>query len=232
MKFSRHYLSSMFPILLVVSVLFCSCGIPSFCTLNGITINSKNTNDLSFSVSGTDSDLTLVEKGPGLLLMYTYGDIPTPYADLTNSTGIIKSFNSLAENKIYINANNSILDYKAGDNIDYTLYAFSNYINNTSVAVRTPSYNIDLRNAGYIENTSIKDNASFRLSKRSWTDDEIIIDINNSNDTVIQSLYVDLDNSTKQYIYVYAAFSAEVGDFSNIYWSKLKYLGTISKDSI
>lgn len=230
MNKNRHLSVLIFSLILLVSVFLCSCGIPSFCTLNNISITAKTGSKFGFNIKGTDTDLSLIEEGPGVLLMFVQGDQETPYSDLTNSSGIVSSFKNLSENKVYINSDNSIITYKSGDNNEYTLMAFCNYVDSSFISAKTPSYTLNLKNLGYISSNTVN-NASFILNKESWDDDKVIISIIGEEDNLIHTIGAEIDSSTNKYIYIYVALSAEVGDFSNIYWSNLKYIGSISKDS-
>lgn len=209
-------------IFMMVSVFLFSCGIPTFCVLDGISIKKSNE---SFTVSGSAEDLSLIDIGPGLLISYVIGDTKTPLSELTNSSGIIKSFKDLTAKKLYINNDKSILTYSAGDGKNYTLYAFDNKKNESSVQVSSPEYNFSL-NPSNTKITSI--NKKYDIVVNSWTDNKLDISIMNDSKE-IRRITADTSGKNGDFAHIYVAFSAEVGKFSNIYWSPLTYICTVSK---
>ncbi len=203
MKRRRHILC----ILIIVASLFISsCGVPTICTLNNISISKKSNTDnkINFTVKGTDSDLSLVsESCPGLLLCYVESDDFTPI----NASTITSAFSKTVTNKVYIQNDNLILTVD-----DYKLYAFQ--ADSDGTRVTTPSFNLNLH--PYITNTTM----DAQLEMEYIADRMFTVGGN--------SLYIhEITNVDKHYIHVFAALSAEQGEFTNSYWSGLVYLGYI-----
>lgn len=206
MKRRRHILC----ILIIVASLFISsCGVPTICTLNNISISkisSTTDNTIEFSVKGTDSDLSLVsESCPGLLLCYVESDDFTPI----NASTITSAFSKTVTNKVYINDDNLILTVE-----DYKLYAFQ--ADTAGTRVSTPSFSLNLHK--YINYSTTMDA-------------QLNIEYAGAQEFTVggKSIYIHeiTDIDKQQYIHVFAAFSAEQGDFTNSYWSNLVYLGYI-----
>ncbi len=204
MNSRRHILC----ILIIMASLFLSsCGVPTICTLNNVSISKKSNTDnkINFTVKGTDSDLSICSATcPGLLLCYVeYND---PY--LPDTSQVTTAFSKTVTNKVYIQDNNLILTTN-----DYKLYAFQ--ADSDGTRVTTPSFNLNLH--PYITNTTMDAELEMQyVADRMFTV--------GGNSMYIHEI-TDIDN--QRYIHVFAAFSAEQGSFSNSYWSKLVYLGNI-----
>lgn len=212
-------------LLCVVSIFLYSCGIPTFCTLENISFTSSN---LGFTLNGIEQDLSKVEKGPGVIICYVVGDSEIPDPDLINTTGLIKHFKEITDlNKLNIANDNSITKFTTYQGNEYTLYAFNNISNQIIYRCSNPVYNIDLKSNGYINNNSISETFSF--NDIIWNVNDLNIKVKDSSNNIVQNLYADLTNENGSYVYLYVAFSAEVGNFSNNYWSKLLYIGSIAK---
>ena len=204
MKRRRHILC----ILIIVASLFISsCGVPTICTLNNISISKKSNTDnkINFTVKGTDSDLSLVsESCPGLLLCYVESDDFTPI----NASTITSAFSKTVTNKVYIQNDNLILTVD-----DYKLYAFQEDRNGTRVT--SPSFSLNLHPYIFYKTTMDAQLEMEYIVDRMFT-------VGGS------SMYIhEITNVDKHYIHVFAALSAEQGEFTNSYWSSLVYLGYI-----
>lgn len=204
MKRRRHILC----ILIIVASLFISsCGVPTICTLNNISISKKSNTDnkINFTVKGTDTDLSLVsESCPGLLLCYVESDDFTPI----NAGTITTAFSKTVTNKVYINDDNLILTVD-----DYKLYAFQADASGTRVS--TPSFSLNLHPYIFYKTTMDAQLEMEYIADRMFT-------------VGGNSLYIhEITNVDKHYIHVFAALSAEQGEFTNSYWSGLVYLGYI-----
>lgn len=191
----------------MASLFLSSCGVPTICTLNNISISKKSNvdNTIEFTVKGTDSDLEMVSAScPGLLLCYVESDDFTPI----NAGTITSAFSKTVTNKVYINDDNLILTVD-----DYNLYAFQ--ADALGTRVQTPSFSLNLHKY---------------INYRTTMDADLTMEyIDGQRFTVGgKSLYIhDIKDVNKNYIHVFAAFSAEQGDFTNSYWSGLTYLGYI-----
>ena len=198
--------------MIMASLFLFSCGIPTIITLNNINISQikKSDNTVEMLVRGTDTDLEKVSAYcPGLLLCYVESD--SDY--LFNQDKIISAFSKTVSNnnKIYINDNNEILTTEEDK---YILYAFQKDTQGTRVS--TPSYSLNLH--PFMSGLTM--NADLTLEYVSGQEFKLK---NNS-------LYIRTEDRTQtnnNYIHVFAAFSAEQGDFTNTYWSTLVYLGCI-----
>ena len=163
-------------------------------------------------MKGTDTDLEKVSAYcPGLLLCYVESDNDIIFdTDISNVTSkFAKSVSN--SNKIFINDNNVIL---TTDDDQYTLYAFQKDTEGTRVS--TPSYSLNLHQ--FISGTTM--NADLTVEYLEGT--RFTVKGN--------SLYIRTEDRTitnNNFIYIFAAFSAEQGEFTNTYWSKLVYLGYI-----
>lgn len=190
----------------MASLFLFSCGIPTICTLNNISIKTvKQVQSLEFTVKGTDSDLSVVsESCPGLLMCYVVTDDFT----FTDSSKIISAFSKTVTNKVYIQDDSLILSTD-----DYNLYAFQ--ADKEGTRVSTPSFSLNLHPYIFYKTTMDAD-----LVMEFEGDREFTVDGN--------SLYIhNVSDPDYHYIHVFAAFSAEQGDFTNTYWSGLVYLGYI-----
>jgi len=207
MKRRRHILCLL---MIMASLFLYSCGIPTICTLNNININKVTTTDntVQMTVKGTDTDLEKVSSScPGLLLCY----VETDDFVFTDSSKITSEFSKTVSNnsKIFINNNNEILTTD-----DYVLYAFQK--DAAGARVSTPSYSLNLH--PYI--TGVTMDADLTLEHVEGQ--QFAIKAN--------SLYIrteDREKTRNNFIHVFAAFSAEQGEFTNTYWSSLVYLGYI-----
>lgn len=190
----------------MASIFLFSCGIPTICTLNNISIKPVNkVQSLEFTVKGTDSDLSVVsESCPGLLLCYVVTDNFT----FTDSSKINSAFSKTVTNKVYIQDDSLILSTD-----DYNLYAFQ--ADEEGTRVSTPSFSMNLHPYIFYKTTMNAD-----LVMEFEGDREFTVGGN--------SLYIhNVSDPDYHYIHVFAAFSAEQGDFTNTYWSGLEYLGYI-----
>ena len=205
MKRRRHILC----ILIIVASLFISsCGVPTICTLNNISISKKSSttdNTIEFSVKGTDTDLTACSATcPGLLLCY----VEYNYPYLPDTSQVTTAFSKTVTNKVYIQDNNLILNTD-----DYKLYAFQADRNGTRVT--SPSFSINLHPYIFYKTTMDAQLEMEYIADRMFT-------------VGGNSLYIhEITDVEKHYIHVFAAFSAEQGEFTNSYWSGLVYLGYI-----
>jgi len=198
----------------MASLFLYSCGIPTICELSNINISKVTTSDntVRMTVKGTDTDLEKVSAYcPGLLLCYVESDNDIIFdTDISNVTSkFAKSVSN--SNKIFINDNNVIL---TTDDDQYTLYAFQKDTEGTRVS--TPSYSLNLHQ--FISGTTM--NADLTVEYLEGT--RFTVKGN--------SLYIRTEDRTitnNNFIYIFAAFSAEQGEFTNTYWSKLVYLGYI-----
>jgi len=197
----------------MASLFLFSCGVPTICELSNISINSSSatTNPLPFSITGKDSDLSMVaDDCPGLLLCYVEADSYVLSIDKKTITDAFKTTVS-NNNKIYINPQNIIIDKS-----DFTLYAFQKNKEGTQ-SVITPSYSLNLHDYIQYPTTMLaelelvfnKDDQKFSIA---------------GNDLYVR----DVDRTDNHYIHVFAAISAEHGDFTNAYWSGLTYIGCIN----
>ena len=206
----RHTLCVL--ILIMTSLFLSSCGEPSLCTLSGIDITKIETTDdktVSVRVHGTDTDLSKLSAGPGVILCYCFAK------DVTFDYDAAKDpFAKLVKTKLIINDNSSILSF-GEDNT--TLYAFQKNKEGDR-RVSSPTYCYDLY-------SSISGNSIDKTLTLSYMDNREFYLENNSTTFYVGTLP---DTSEYQYIYIYAAFSAEQGTFSNNYWSTLRCLGKVS----
>lgn len=204
MKRRRHILCFL---IIVASLFLSSCGVPTICTLNNISISKKSNTDnkINFTVKGTDSDLSLVsESCPGLLLCYVESDDFTPI----NASTITSAFSKTVTNKVYINDDNLILTVE-----DYKLYAFQADRNGTRVT--SPSFSLNLHPYIFYKTTMDAQLEIEYIADRMFT-------------VGGNSMYIhEITDVDKHFIHVFAAFSAEQGSFTNSYWSNLVYLGFI-----
>ena len=195
-------------LIILASVLFFSCGVPTICTLNNIKVKkgTYTQSTVSFSIEGTDSDLSMVSTScPGLLVCY----VANNSIAFSDSSTVTSAFKSKITNKVYIDYDNSILTY--GNNND-KLYVFSK---ENGSRVLSPSYCMNLH--GFISGTTM--NAPLTLTHESGQQYTInTTTIYTSSDVV----------GYNQYLHVFAAFTADQGNFSNAYVSDLVYLGYIT----
>ena len=209
MKRRRHILCLL---IIVASLFLYSCGVPTICTLNNLSISkvSKSDNTVEFTIKGTDSDLDLVSTScPGLLLCY----VESNSFVLTNVSEVTNAFSNTVTNKVYIDNNNVIL---TTDN--YTLYAFQKDTEGTRVS--TPSFSLNL----HPDITDTTMDADIIVEYVADQEFFITDSINNQNLYVINE---DRAQTENYFIHIFAAFSAEQGDFTNTYWSNLLYVGCI-----
>lgn len=202
----RHTLCIL--ILIMTSLFLSSCGEPSLCTLSGIGIY-KNTDitvpkTVSVKIDGSDTDLTKLTSGPGVIFCYCFGD------NMIDTSGPIEPFKNLVKTKLIIDYDNNskILTF---DNTD--LFAFERL--NSKISSPSYCYNLHGDISGISINNKIltllyEDNRQFDLDGAKFYTKDLPEDIEG------------------QYIYIYAAFSAEEGSFSNNYWSSLVYLGSVA----
>lgn len=202
----RHILCIL--ILIMTSLFLSSCGEPSLCTLSGIDITKYTVQEdkkVAVKINGSDTDLSKLSNGPGVIFCYCFGDA-TFEGQVSDA---VTPFANLVKTKLIIDYDNNskILTF---DNTD--LFAFERQ--NSKIGSPTYCYNL----YGDISGTSInnkiltleyEDNRQFDLNGDKFYTKELPDDV------------------TGQYIYIYAAFSAEEGSFSNNYWSKLVYLGRV-----
>ncbi len=194
----------------MASLFLYSCGIPTICTLNNIKVKkgSATDNTVQMTVKGTDTDLEKVSAScPGLLLCY----VETDDFVFTDSSKITSEFSKTVSNnsKIFINNNNEILTTD-----DYILYAFQK--DAAGARVSTPSYSLNLH--PYMSGVTM--------------DADLTLEHVSGQQFAIKgtSLYIrteDREKTRNNFIHVFAAFSAEQGEFTNMYWSSLVYLGYI-----
>lgn len=197
----------------MASLFLSSCGVPTICTLNNISISKKSSttdNTIDFSVKGTDTDLTACSATcPGLLLCYVQSNDFTPI----NADKITSAFSKTVTNKVYINDDNLILTVE-----DYKLYAFQ--ADTAGTRVSTPSFSLNLH--PYIFN-------------KTTMDAQLKIEYAGGQEFTVggKSIYIHeiTDIDKQQYTHVFAALSAEQGEFTNSYWSGLVYLGYIDINS-
>jgi len=209
----RHTLCIL--ILIMTSLFLSSCGEPSLCTLSGISITKQSTSDekkVSVKISGSDTDLSKLSTGPGVLLCYAFGsatmdpdEAKTPFANLVKTKLIID-----------YDDNSSILTFGSDNTV---LYAFARNEAGTS-RISSPEYCYNLY--PYISGTTLSKTLTLEYKNdRKFTLDGLY-------DFYTKTLPTDL--SSTSYIYIYAAFSAEEGTFSNNYWSSLVNIGRVAID--
>lgn len=183
-----------------------SCGIPTICTLDNVKVAKGSTTDteIFFTISGTDPDLAIVSSSnPGLVLCYVATD------DIViDDSAVTKAFKDKVIFKVTIEDDNSILSYGDGDK----LYIFQADASGTRVG--SPSYCLNLH--PYIADTTMY--ADLTLKKQSTQEYTIGLISKKlyTSSSVIQG---------KSFIHVFAAFTAEQGNFSNNYISQMVYLG-------
>jgi len=206
----RHTLCIL--ILIMTSLFLSSCGEPSLCTLSGISITKQSISDekkVSVKISGSDTDLSKLTSGPGVLLCYAFGSVTmdpdeakTPFANLVKTKLIID-----------YDDNSSILTFGSDNTV---LYAFSKNESGTG-RISSPDYCYNLFSD--ISGTSLNKTLTLEYKDgRKFTLDD-------AYDFYTKTLPT--DTTATPYIYIYAAFSAEQGSFSNNYWSSLINLGRI-----
>ena len=205
-------------VLLFLSFLFYSCGIPSFCTLNNLSVSASAANH-SISISGVDTDLSKITVGPGLLICYVpFKDGESLTKPETSNNKVYSAFSELVKSKLLIE-DNFILTTK-DENTDFSLYAFE--LGSTSV--NGPSYTLDLNSAGFISNNSINTGLiTIEKDESDETGKKFVLRY--SGDKFVSLTADNVTDETVGY-YIFAAFSAEVGLFSNNWWSNLSYLGS------
>lgn len=204
-------------VITVASVFLCSCGQPSYKTLSEISlIPGSSSNQLSLKFEGIDSDLSSVKDGPSLFIGYVVSDTPS-----CNKTSEIKSSfakkygnsSSLGKNIVRPEEGKSILD-------DEVLYSFKADNRN----VQSWAYHIILSK----NNNSINSNLTFEQNgnKIKLTDN-----INSKVLTLSESDSEAAKISTGKYVHIFVSLTCQStsnNSFSNIYWSDLCYLGSIS----
>lgn len=211
-------------IIVMVSVILCSCGIPTFCDLSNISISS--TSDISsFNVTGSDSDVSKITAGPGLTLCYYICDETDDYSSINSK--MIKEFTSKSSPTLVINSDCSIseIEFSSGKYTDYTLYAFS--IN--GVRPQSPVYNISL--SPYVSGTTVS--ASFTGGSVDKTEKTYTISASSLDYTFsFEESDKTHEFTTDTRIVIFAALTSGAGNFSTPYWSKLVYLGYVDYDDI
>ncbi len=213
---SRHRTLMILIIVMVSVFLFFSCGEPTFCELKDIKITVP-TNSNSFTISGIDDDLSLIEEGPGLLLCYYITDSDSSLSNITKKA--VSVFKTNSDPILYIESDSSIgqLTGISGDSNTYTLYAFKN---DSSTNPDSPVYNLNLGEyvSGYTLSVEFADLAV------DWDNKTFTITDSNSNQFIY---YFNADDSIDEgtRIVVLAAITSGVGDFSNVYWSELQQVG-------
>lgn len=219
-------------IIVVVSVFLFSCGIPTYWEPSNSTVISKNSSEedpVSFNVTvnyyaGDDGDNA---PNIGLLLLYVYTNTDTDTS--SNSSfynALVKEFNSSYRgtkpsgiSTLKASYNTSIWSFTYDDET-FNVYAFTD---SNDESVEAYKYNKDISN-----NEDFSTKYTLRLKETKTDGVELFID----NSTTLDSSFsfgLSEDNlndlNEAKYIHVYAAISAQ-GNYSNIYWSDLVYVGS------
>lgn len=218
---SRHR-SLMILIIVLVSVfLFVSCGEPTFCELTNISIIANPDN--AFRIFGTDEDLSLIEKGPGLVLCYYIAD---GNFDNINKKAI-SVFKTSSNPFLNIDSDSivGVMSEISGEDKDFklNLYAFKN----GNTVPGSPVYNMDL--SSYVSGYTL--NAEFTNSSIDWENKTFTITDKDSNSFVFSFDYSEESISVDSSIVILAAFTSGVGNFSTYYWSSLKQVGQFTYQS-
>lgn len=218
---SRHRTLMILIIVLVSVFLFVSCGEPTFCELNNITIiaNAENT----FRIYGIDEDISLIEKGPGLVLCYYFAD--DNFENINKKA--ITVFKTSSNPFLYIDSD-SIVGVMSGISGEYNDFELNLYAFKTNDTVPgSPVYNMDL--SPYVSHYTL--DANFTNTEIDWGNKTFTITDKDSNSFVFNFDYSEEDMSEGSNIIILAAFTSGVGNFSDSYWSSLKQVGKFSYQS-
>ncbi len=214
---SRHRSLVVLIIVLVSVFLFVSCGEPTFCELNNISIIANPDN--AFRIFGTDEDISLIEKGPGLVLCYYIAD---DNFDNINKKAITV-FKTSSNPFLFIDSDSivGVMSDISGEDKDFklNLYAFKN----ENTVPGSPVYNMDL--SSYVDRYTL--NADFTATEIDWENKTFTITDRSSNSYVFSFDYSEEDINEASII-ILAAFTSGVGNFSDSYWSSLKQVGKFS----
>ncbi len=209
--------------LLVASVFLClvtACGVPSYLVpdVASVSRDSYLMNVLDFKASYSAESANPSADKVGLILLYYRGDS-------TNSAGssVINTFNSKYRPSNYdgypisVSSNTPLFKVTSGD-VDYDVYGFD--ISYEPVSAPYYTYGIADNPAQY----------SFRMT---YDDISRSVALDYENDTVVDkvlTLYEGFPALDTSYIHVFGAISVQSPNYSNIYWSKLQYIGPISAE--
>lgn len=207
--------------LLLPLLLVNSCGIPSYCTLNGVGISSS-ISDNSFKIRGTDTDLSKIENGPGLILCYVPAyDGQTLSNASTSSNVMISAFSKVVKTKLNIDEDLITQGVKDEGN-EFSLYAFRK----GNSFITGPEYHLNLSQFISESRTSI-DTGDMSISIVPDSDKDFVLKYKTGEEEHELKLNAYSVSDNVERYYLFAAFSAEVGTFSNNWWSSLCYLGMI-----
>ncbi len=204
--------------LLVASVflyLFSSCGVPTYLIPDSdkITRTSNLLNEISFTVNYKASSVDPSKDHVGLLLLYYIGDS-------TNDAGptVINSFTAKYRPSIYdaypvsISDNAELYTVTVGG-MDYNVYAFE--IDGSHV--NAPDYTDGHTGVSSIYSYDLTYDDTYRT---------LVLDDGSSTKTL--TLFDGFPPLDTSYIHVFGAISVQSPNYSNIYLSKLQYIGPIS----
>ncbi len=202
-----------------LSFLLLSCGIPTyfdpdaeFAITNRTAVDNGATFTMSFTTDST-TDTDADEDSCGLLLLYYYGDSSLNSQDQDK---IISAFASSYKTPQEIvdpsSIDDPVITCKSADGEStFEVYAFTN----AGSVISAPDYNLDL---DITEDYDVDVTLAYADSVVTYTDDYTTFELGFDSETKLEK---------DKYIYVFAAVSAQGQNFSNLYWTKLKYAGYI-----
>ena len=193
--------------------LLASCGIPTYLIPPAASISK--TSDTTFSLNySAETDGSGTEQ-VGLLLLYCVGD-STFEADKT----VVSQFKTKYRPTQYdgitidIDENTPLYSVTVSSNT-YDVYAFET----EGRVVSAPLYTFEI--------TDNPANYSFELIFND-TENTITLKHTDTGDTYTLSLYDGYEPTVEEaYVHVFGAISLQGKTFSNIYWSDLKYCGSL-----
>ncbi len=221
--------------------LFClsSCGIPTYWQPKNSTVLKAGTStdaEISFNVNVSFYAGDDLSNAPqlGLALLYVYADVPNANLFSTLDDEFNAEYRGTIPNGISSLSseyNTAIWNFTVNDT-EYGVYAFTDA---TGSAISAPYYNFNLTS-----NTDISKSFTLRLvtdpSSPSSSSEGAsgVVGVELSDGTTKATLGFGLDTSNltslqdSSYIHVYAALSAQGAQYSNIYWSDITYVGSLS----
>ncbi|MCF0261882.1 MAG: hypothetical protein HUK23_03100 [Sphaerochaetaceae bacterium] len=221
MKESRRY-HCLFILVMIASVFLCltSCGIPTYLipkeSISASTSTEANIINATFKYE-SDS-ISPSQDRVGVLLLYRLSEVKKEYSDKYisqfKSNFLISDYDGTA---ISI-TDEPILIYKDSDN-EYPLYSFK--IDNKNISA--PDYHFLIK-----ENPSTMQ-VSFNYDKESKVIN--LSELHSYITPVTLQLYQDFDLPSDKYLDIYAAISVQSKNYSNLYWSKLYYIGSVQSDN-
>jgi len=232
--------------LIILVSFFISCGIPNYFFLedSDYIFSSSKESETKFETSLSINDqeeLNKLEEGLGMVYFYYIS------TDSTNTTKFISEFSTKFRGSIGLGIigapndleNGPVISYSTeGESNKYDLYVLTTSLSNPEppdyheliVLDSTISFDstfelkTEIDGTKYISYSNTNNDINFLRSNQSGFvpfSEEI------DSDTDLDYSQISSTNAPIYYIHIFSSFTAQEGNFTNRWWSKLEYLGSL-----